>query len=192
LNGSDGEVDYRELLLRVAAARGTRCRACGGELCGHARLFDIVIGFQDDPRCPECLAKTLGRPRDVLIVHLRDYVNHRDCTRRAWEEISSSEPRCRLADPQPAVSPPPDVPLPAGTAGPPLEPDAAWDAGDLGCGDLVLALRARLRALPPRGCLHLRALDPGAPEDIPAWCALTGHRLVHARHPDYYIRRKDD
>jgi hypothetical protein len=27
--------------------------------------------------------------------------------------------------------------------------DAEWDAGDLGCGDLVLELRGRLRALEP-------------------------------------------
>ena len=27
--------------------------------------------------------------------------------------------------------------------------------------------------------LRLTALDPGAPADIPAWCSMTGHRLLH-------------
>ncbi len=52
-----------------------------------------------------------------------------------------------------------------------------WDAGDLGCGELVLELRARLLAAPGR--VHrVIALDPGAPEDIPSWCRMTGHELV--------------
>jgi len=70
--------------------------------------------------------------------------------------------------------------------------DARWDAGELGCGELLLELRARVRALPPGGLLLLTALDPGAPEDVPAWCAMTGHTLVSAEHPHYVIRRKED
>ncbi len=69
--------------------------------------------------------------------------------------------------------------------------EAHWDAGDLGCGELIIQLRARLRALPDGIGLRLTALDPGAVEDIPAWCRLTGHRLVEAEHPSYLIQRKD-
>jgi tRNA 2-thiouridine synthesizing protein A len=69
--------------------------------------------------------------------------------------------------------------------------DAEWNAGDLGCGDLVLALRGRVQALQPGQVLKLTALDPGAPADIPAWCRLTGHPLVQASHPVYLIRRKE-
>jgi tRNA 2-thiouridine synthesizing protein A len=72
----------------------------------------------------------------------------------------------------------------------PPEPAAEWDAGDLGCGDLVLALRVRLVALPPGAVLKIRATDPAAPEDLPAWCRMTGHPLVSADHPIYLIRRK--
>jgi len=54
---------------------------------------------------------------------------------------------------------------------------AEWDAGDLGCGELMLGLRKRLRAMPGQ-VLKLVALDPGAPEDIPAYCRMTGHRLL--------------
>lgn len=53
-----------------------------------------------------------------------------------------------------------------------------WDAGQLGCGELVLELRGRLQAMPGK-VLRVIALDPGAPEDIPAWCRLTGHALRH-------------
>ena len=69
--------------------------------------------------------------------------------------------------------------------------DAEWDAGGLGCGDLVIELRGRIRALRAGQVLKLTATDPGAPEDLPAWCRLTGHRLVAVRHPEYWIRRKD-
>jgi len=65
-----------------------------------------------------------------------------------------------------------------------------WDAGDMGCGELVFDLRLRMNALAPGIVLRLRATDPGAIEDIPAWCRLTGHTLVSADHPFYFIRRK--
>ena len=69
--------------------------------------------------------------------------------------------------------------------------DVEWDAGDLGCGELVLALRGRLAAMRPGQMLRLTALDPGAVADIPAWCRMTGHTLVSHAHPVYLIRRKE-
>jgi tRNA 2-thiouridine synthesizing protein A len=62
----------------------------------------------------------------------------------------------------------------------------------MGCGDLVLELKMRLAQIPPLATLLLRTTDPGAIEDIPAWCRLTGHRLVRAVHPDYTIQRKEN
>jgi tRNA 2-thiouridine synthesizing protein A len=70
-------------------------------------------------------------------------------------------------------------------------PDDVWDAGDLGCGELVLELRTRLARLEPGQILKLIARDPGAPADLPAWSRLTGHTLVSARHPVYHIRREE-
>lgn len=72
-----------------------------------------------------------------------------------------------------------------------LVADVEWDAGDLGCGDLVLELLGRLRALAPGQVLKLVATDPGAPADIPAWCRMTGHTLLSKAHPVYRIRRKE-
>ena len=68
---------------------------------------------------------------------------------------------------------------------------AEWDAGDLGCGELVLELRQRLEAMRPGQVLILTARDPGARADVPAWCRLTGHSLIAQHHPVYRIRRKE-
>ena len=68
----------------------------------------------------------------------------------------------------------------------------AWDAGDLGCGELVLELRLRMASMRPGQVLRLIARDQGAPADLPAWCRMTGHALVSAEHPVYYIRRKEN
>jgi len=66
-----------------------------------------------------------------------------------------------------------------------------WDAGDLGCGELVLELKQRLDRMRPGQVIKVTALDPGAPADMPAWCRLTGHTLVSAERPVYVIRRKE-
>jgi tRNA 2-thiouridine synthesizing protein A len=70
--------------------------------------------------------------------------------------------------------------------------DGEWDAGDMGCGELVFQLRIRLKSMRPGQLLKLTARDPGAPEDLPAWCRLTGHHLTYADHPIYVIQRKED
>lgn len=69
--------------------------------------------------------------------------------------------------------------------------DREWNAGDLGCGDLVLELRMRLREA-PGSVLKVIATDPGAPADIPAWCGMTGNELVGTDPPAraYFIRAK--
>ncbi len=65
-----------------------------------------------------------------------------------------------------------------------------WDAGMMGCGELILELRIRLARLPAGAALTLIARDPGVPEDLPAWCQMTGHRLVNAAPPKFVIERK--
>lgn len=67
-----------------------------------------------------------------------------------------------------------------------------WDAGHMGCGELVIQLKLRLRELQPGETFRLVARDPGAHEDIPAWCRLTSNELVAADHPSYLIRRQAD
>ena len=55
--------------------------------------------------------------------------------------------------------------------------DIEWQAGELGCGDLVLELRQRVRQAPGK-VFKVTALDAGAPADIPAWCGMTGNQLL--------------
>jgi len=70
-----------------------------------------------------------------------------------------------------------------------VEADQEWDAGDMGCGELILELRWRIVRLAPDQTLRIIARDPGAPADLPAWCGLTGHTLVSSAPPVYLIRR---
>jgi tRNA 2-thiouridine synthesizing protein A len=69
--------------------------------------------------------------------------------------------------------------------------DREWNAGELGCGDLVLELRLKLRES-PGNILKVIAVDPGAPADIPAWCRMTGNELVaqDLETQAYFIRAK--
>jgi tRNA 2-thiouridine synthesizing protein A len=65
-----------------------------------------------------------------------------------------------------------------------------WNAGEMGCGELLIELAMRIKKLAPGELFGLTALDPGAVEDIPSWCSLTAHSLVSAKHPVYVIRRR--
>ena len=65
-----------------------------------------------------------------------------------------------------------------------------WDAGEMGCAQLVFELRRRVNELSPGRQLEVIARDPGAPIDLPAWCHMTGNELVSEDHPVYVIRRK--
>ena len=66
-----------------------------------------------------------------------------------------------------------------------------WDAGDLGCGELVIELRFRLKAMRAGEVIRVHATDLGAPADLPAWCRMTKDTLVNhdADAKMYYIRR---
>lgn len=67
-----------------------------------------------------------------------------------------------------------------------------WDAGGMGCGQLVFELGIRLKRMKPGEELELISSDSGAPVDLPAFCRMTGHTLVSADHPLYVIRRRED
>jgi tRNA 2-thiouridine synthesizing protein A len=77
-----------------------------------------------------------------------------------------------------------------------LPRDCFQDMGELSCGDLVMAMLKTLRSLRSGDVMEIRALDPAAPIDIPAWCRLTGHTLVAGPcGPDkahYFIQKKED
>ena len=64
-----------------------------------------------------------------------------------------------------------------------------YDGGETGCGELLLDLMLFARKHPASSVV-LRALDPGAPMEIPAWCRLSGHTLTEALPPFYLIQTK--
>jgi tRNA 2-thiouridine synthesizing protein A len=178
------------LLADVDRLRGAACPACAAPMDGRGILAAIWLGFRDAPRCTACVAHGLGRAPEEFRRSVRDALLRRECFREAWEAtVDRDGPEDDgPADARPRSSASHSRLRPADVA----PPSATWDAGDLGCGDLVLELRTRLRAMAPGATLELIAHDLGAPEDLPAWCGLTGHRLLRAAPPVYLIQRKDD
>jgi tRNA 2-thiouridine synthesizing protein A len=65
---------------------------------------------------------------------------------------------------------------------------------ELGCGDLVMALMKAVTPLEAGQIIDIIAHDPGAKEDIPAWCRITGHELLSGPSGNdgslYTIRKK--
>jgi tRNA 2-thiouridine synthesizing protein A len=185
IDDSRPQLDMRECV-------GAPCRDCARRCTATEALGSVALGFKGAPRCLNCLAVRLGRPARELRADLVNFVRRRDCYARAWAEAERLDgadtdwPRLASLEDAPVNYSSPDRP----TAGDP-KPAAAWDAGDLGCGELVLALRLRLNALPAGSVLKVTATDLAAPEDLPAWCRLTGNRLVGMIHPEYLIRRKE-
>ncbi len=188
-----------QLLGELDRHTSAACTCCDRRLCGHEVLFSVASGIKDSPRCLECLAEGLQRSVGELREQIASYIQSRDCYRKAWDIACDRENQPRSARPDCLWS---DKRCSNGTPAPPIaeanpaltheqEPEASWDAGDMGCGELVLALRIRLNALPGGAVLKVTARDPAAPEDLPAWCRLTGHRLLRSEHPDYYIQRKE-
>ena len=56
-----------------------------------------------------------------------------------------------------------------------------YDASGLLCPLPVLRANRKLRELPAGGELTVRATDPAAEQDFPAYCKQTGHELVSSR-----------
>ena len=58
---------------------------------------------------------------------------------------------------------------------------AEYDATGLLCPLPVLRANRKLRELAVGGLLTVRATDPAAEQDFPAYCRQTGHELVETR-----------
>ena len=71
-----------------------------------------------------------------------------------------------------------------------------YDATGLLCPLPVLRANRKMRELDPGGLLVVRATDPAAEQDFPAYCRQTGHELVSAaREGDvlvFVIRKKSE
>jgi tRNA 2-thiouridine synthesizing protein A len=187
-----------EALIREMERKQRRgCAACRAGLCSHQVLMNIAMGFGDNPRCLHCLAAALERGVIELRESLIAYLQQKECHQTAWawadrnEGVPGNGRRpCLDFDEDESTFPPFPKSTAAVSKSAPLKAAVEWDAGDMGCGDLVLELRVRLQSMRPREIIKLCARDPGAPEDLPAWCRLTGHVLLRAQHPIYWIERR--
>lgn len=56
--------------------------------------------------------------------------------------------------------------------------DHTLDVGHEGCGTLLVVLRQQMSALAPGAVLEVVGYDPGAREDLPAWCRMTRNELL--------------
>ncbi len=181
------------ILTELKQLHAPACFRCARSICFHEYVLSVVTGFKTTPHCTACLASGLGRSPADFLRDAYNYIRRQTCYRRGWQWASQQEN-------QPIEQPPciwpvapalPQTPLSVPGADTPAAPGDIWDAGDMACGELVLKLRLRLTSMRPGQALLLIAQDPGAPADIPAWCRLTGHRLLSAEHPQYWIQRKN-
>jgi tRNA 2-thiouridine synthesizing protein A len=197
---NERSITAASLIRDLESLRGRRCFGCAAPVCSHESLMSIAMGFKDAPRCLNCLAAQLQRGGAELRDYLFAYFQKRDCYREAWRWANAAEqfapetmPRCLWHDSVPQNPKPDTQNLPAAAIShspiPPFPHSSSWDAGDMGCGDLVLELRARLQQMQSGEILKLTARDLGAPEDLPSWCRLTGHKLLRAEPPVYWIQK---
>ena len=70
--------------------------------------------------------------------------------------------------------------------------DDVFDAMELGCGQLLLEFRMHIRPLPEGSIVMLASRDIASPMEIPAWCRLTGNRLIAHSHPYYLVKKRGD
>lgn len=204
------------VISEVDARWDEPCVTCARGLIGHDVVLSLVLGFRDAARCAVCLAEAHGQPTAGFLQRAALNLRQLSCYRAGWihadrrlaREVPWPEERVPIAlrmdvhadmdEPDPDEPDHDEVdPDEVEALGDHERPDAlpvAWsaefDAGDKGCGELVLELRTRIEALAPGELLRLVARDAGAPEDLPAWCRMTGHRLRGAEHPQYWIERK--
>ena len=194
------QIKLEDLLRNIGQLRKSPCHGCGKAICGHEALMSFAMGFKNEPQCWPCLAQTMGHSKDALRDHVFAYIRHRSCHYEGWQWASREEsfdperfPKCLWPDdaalrdePEPLYSSTSEQQIPINE----ISCDSEWDAGNMGCGDLVLELRLRMQRLQPGQILKLTATDSGAQEDLPAWCRMTKHTLLSSRHPVYFIKRE--
>lgn len=75
--------------------------------------------------------------------------------------------------------------------------DAILDVGHEGCGTLLVAIRQQMKELATGAVLEVIGYDPGAREDLPAWCRMTRNELIGTTgdlrrdEPIHYFIRKN-
>src|SRR6185436_337252 len=130
------------LICDLERLRDAFCINCGTHVGSQQALMSIAMGFRNAPPCLLCLTFLLKVEPRSFRESLLEYIRSRECYLDAWnwacreaghpEEVSASipgsNPHLNMSDLKDHVT-------------------DSWDAGDMGCGDLVLELRLRLNSL---------------------------------------------
>ena len=200
LDPLDDELVTQALLLDLKGIRERQCTVCGAAICGHEALMSLAMGFKTAPQCAACLSDSLGHSKEALRDRLSSFITSRNCYNEGWLWANQEEgispdalPPCLWPTVVPAANQRVEtVPTENGNGvdGSASDFDAEWDAGDMGCGDLVLELRTRMKPMQSGQIIRLLATNPGAREDIPSRCRLTGNALIRTSHAVYIIRKK--
>ncbi len=198
MTDEEEEVPLPKLMGDLERISGAACARCARALCGHEALVAIVLGHAARPRCVSCVAAGLGTDTVDLTSRIFAHVRRRECYSKGFAAASEREgfgarvePVCVFAAALAPAQRAPEVSVPIASSGAPPASNDRLDAGDRSCGELVMELFMRLKAAPRGTVLALRATDVAAPLDIPAWCSLTGNRLVYAAPPEYVIAKKE-
>jgi len=60
-----------------------------------------------------------------------------------------------------------------------IQADFLYDAGPASCGELIMNIFVKMKPLETGQVMKVIAYDLGAVEDVPAWCRMQGHMLLH-------------
>ena len=68
--------------------------------------------------------------------------------------------------------------------------DYTLDARNSLCPMPVIKTQKKVNELNPGDTLEVTSTDPGAMNDIPAWCRINGHEVIETRSEDdlYFVR----
>lgn len=60
--------------------------------------------------------------------------------------------------------------------------DRYYDGGSISCGELIMNIYKEMKELEVSQVLEVVSYDLGALEDVPAWCRMQGHTLLHTEN----------
>ncbi|QED49011.1 sulfurtransferase TusA family protein [Cytobacillus dafuensis] len=74
-----------------------------------------------------------------------------------------------------------------------MQANVVYDAGPTGCGELIMNVFLTMRKMQEGDIIEVISYDPGAREDLPAWCRLQHHTLLkrfdEGKISHYFIKK---
>ncbi|MBB5173362.1 sulfurtransferase TusA family protein [Texcoconibacillus texcoconensis] len=58
--------------------------------------------------------------------------------------------------------------------------DFVYDAGSASCGELIMNIYLKMKQLEVGQVMEVISYDLSAVEDVPSWCRMQGHTLLHS------------